>query len=329
MEFVTIEAQAEQAVIAPEAGFQCRSYRVGSLDIVAGPKDPEADWKAHPFRSGIPILFPWPGRIADGRFSYRGRDIQLQINDPSHNCAIHGLIYNRVFHITRRGPYFVAGRLDSRTDTELSKLWPFPFVLDLDYEVGNGLRFHAAVENVGDGPMPLGIGAHPYFHAPLDPRGTRAAMQVEADIDRHWQLDQRLLPSGALEAPAGRLDVRRPVTLGGDTYDDAYTLASKRGERMARLIDPQLKMALELRAAPIFHHFVLFAPPSPERRGARAVHLRTERIQPRSQRRRHRHARAATGRALRSVIRNSPQRPLNFGSRRCTSAAAPSRKSSV
>ena len=46
--------------------------------------------------------------------------------------------------------------------------------------------------------------------------------------------------------------MRHPVTLGGDTYDDAYTLDPKRGERAARLIDPQLKMALELRAAPIF-----------------------------------------------------------------------------
>jgi aldose 1-epimerase len=264
VEFVTIEAQAEHAVIVPEAGFQCRSYRVGSMDIVAGPKDPEADWKAHPFRSGIPILFPWPGRIADGQFSYRGRTIQLPINDPSHNCAIHGLIYTRVFQITRKGPYFVAARLDSRTDSELSALWPFPFVLDLDYEVGNGLRFRAAVENVGDGPMPFGIGAHPYFHAPLDPRGARAAMEVEGDIDRHWQLDARLLPSGAIEAPAGRFDVRRPVALGIDTYDDAYSLNPKRGERAARLIDPQLKMALELRAAPVFRNLVVYAPSSPE-----------------------------------------------------------------
>lgn len=264
MEFITIEAQAESAVIAPEAGFQCRSYRVGSLDVVAGPKDPEADWKAHPFRSGIPILFPWPGRVADGRFSYRGREVQLPINDPSHNCAIHGLTYNRVFQVTRRGPYFVAARLDSRADADLTKLWPFPFVLDLDYEIGNGLRLHAAVENVGDGPMPFGIGAHPYFHAPLDPKGTRAAIEVEGDIDRHWQLDARLLPSGELAVAQGRFDLRRPVKLGLDTLDDAYTLDAKRGERAARMIDPQLKMALELRAAPIFRHLVVFAPPAPD-----------------------------------------------------------------
>jgi aldose 1-epimerase len=264
MEFVTIEAQAERAVIAPEAGFQCRDYRVGSIDIVAGPKDPEADWKAHPFRSGIPILFPWPGRIADGRFSYHGRDIELPINDPTHNCAIHGLIYNHVFQITRKGPYFVAGRLDSRTDADLSAMWPFPFVLDLDYEVGNGLRFHAAVENVGDAPMPFGIGAHPYFHAPLDARGKRAEIKVQGEIDRHWQLDARLLPTGALEAPVGRLDIRSPVALERETLDDAYTLDSKRGQRAARMIDPQLKMALELRAAPIFRNLVVFAPPAPD-----------------------------------------------------------------
>lgn len=264
MEFVTIEAQAERAVIVPEAGFQCRSYRVGALDIVAGPQDPATDWKAHPFRSGIPILFPWPGRIRDGRFSYRGREIQLPINDPTHNCAIHGLTYNRVFQITRRGPYFIAARLDSRTDADLSTLWPFPFVLDLDYEIGNGLRLHAGVENVGTAPMPFGFGAHPYFHAPLDPRGTRTAMQVQGDIERHWQLDARLLPTGAMEAPVGKFDIRKPVTLGSDTYDDAYRLDSTRGERAARLIDLQLKMALELRAAPIFRTLVVYAPPSPE-----------------------------------------------------------------
>jgi aldose 1-epimerase len=264
VEFIAIEAQAERALIAPGWGFQCGSYRVGTLDVVAGPKDPDADWKAHPFRSGIPILFPWPGRIADGRFTYRGRALEFPINDPSHNCAIHGLTYNRAFEVTRRGPYFVAARFDSRTDADFAKLWPFPFVLDLDYEIGNGLRLHAALENVGAGPMPFGIGAHPYFHAPLDPNGARAAIEVESDVDRHWQLDARLLPTGELAAPSGRLDLRRPITLGSDNLDDAYTLNANRGECAARMIDRRLKMALELRAAPIFRNLVVFAPPSPD-----------------------------------------------------------------
>ena len=262
MEFVTIEAQAERAVIAPEAGFQCLSYKVGALDIVAGPKDPAAEWSQHPFQTGIPILFPWPGRIKDGKFSYRGRDLEFPINDPRHNCAIHGLIYNQHFQVIRRGPFHVVGALDSRNSATLSKLWPFPFVLELDYQVGDGLRLRAIVTNVGNSPMPFGLGAHPYFHAPLDPQGTRAQMQIQGEVDRLWQTSEdRLLPTGELQTVSGRFDLTNPVTLGTETYDHPFTMTDKRGEIAARLIDPKLKMALELRASPQFRELVVYAPP--------------------------------------------------------------------
>jgi aldose 1-epimerase len=236
------------------------SYRVSSLEVVAGPADP-VEWQEKPFRSGIPLLFPWPGRIRDGQFSWRGRDVRLPINDPNHNCAIHGLSYKHAFKVIRRGPYFVGGRLDSAEQPELSRIWPFPFALELDYEIGAGLRLHFAVENTGPGPMPFGFGAHPYFHAPLDPQGARAAVQIQGQVDGHWQTDERLLPTGKLETLSGRLNLREPVTLGADTYDDPFRLSASRGECAARLIDPKLKMALELRAAPAFRELVVYAPP--------------------------------------------------------------------
>jgi aldose 1-epimerase len=260
VEFVTIEAQGERAVIVPQAGFQCLSYRVSSLEVIAGPADP-AEWQEKPFRSGIPLLFPWPGRIRDGIFSWRRRDIRLPINDPSHHCAIHGLTYKHAFKVTRRGPYFVAARLDSNDEPELSQAWPYPFVLELDYEIGAGLRLRLAVSNAGQSPMPFGFGAHPYFHAPLDPQGSRAAVQIQGKVDGRWQTDQRLLPTGKLEALTGPMDLRTPVTLGSQTYDDPFRLAVGRGECAARLIDPKLKMALELRAAPAFRDLVVYAPP--------------------------------------------------------------------
>jgi len=258
---VTIEAQGEQAIIVPQAGFQCFRYRVSSMDIVAGPDDP-AEWREKPFRSGIPLLFPWPGRIADGRFSYRGREVRLPINDPAHNCSIHGLIYDRTFAVVRRGPYYLSGRFDSAADADFSRIWPFPFVMELDYEVGGGLRLGVSVTNTGDGPMPIGFGAHPYFHAPLDPQGSRDAMQIQAEVDRHWHTNDRLLPDGDLAPLAGRFDLRSAVTLGKSSYDDPFRLDRGRGERAARLIDPMLeKMALELRAAPAYRELVVYAPP--------------------------------------------------------------------
>jgi aldose 1-epimerase len=260
VELITIEAQGERAVIVPQAGFQCLSYRVSSLEIIAGPSDP-SEWRQKPFRSGIPLLFPWPGRIRDGVFSWRGREVRLPINDPGHHCAIHGLIYRHAFKVTRRGPYYVSARLDSADEPELSHTWPYPFVLELDYEIGSGLRLHVAVANTGPAPMPFGFGAHPYFHAPLDPRGSRGAMQIEGQVEAHWQTDERLLPTGNLARPQGRTDLRAPVTLGDDSYDDPFRLDAARGERAARLIDPKLKMALEVRAAPAFRDLVVYAPP--------------------------------------------------------------------
>ncbi len=263
MELVTLEAQGEKAIIVPAAGFQCLGYSVSSLEIVAGPDTPEA-WKTQPFRSGIPILFPWPGRVADGRFTWRGRELTLPINDPSHHCAIHGLIYDRAFTITRSAPYYVSGRLDSRDDPELSRTWPFPFVLELDYELGAGLRLRAAVENVGGDPMPMGFGAHPYFRAPLGRGGERAAMQVEVAAERRWVLDQRLLPTGRLEALAGKFDLRSPRRFDAQNYDDAFQLAPAGSGCVGRLIDPNLKLAIEVNASAVFRQAVLYAPPQRE-----------------------------------------------------------------
>src|SRR5208337_4602792 len=82
MELITLESQSERAVIVPGAGCQCLSYRVGTLDVIAGPESPDA-WRAHPHRGGIPILFPWPGRVAGARFAFKGREYRLPVNEPA------------------------------------------------------------------------------------------------------------------------------------------------------------------------------------------------------------------------------------------------------
>jgi len=264
LELITLEAQSERAVIVPSAGCQCLSYRAGALEIIAGPANPDA-WREHPHRGGIPILFPWPSRVAGARFTFKGREYRLPVNEPARGNAIHGFACERAFRVTRRGPYFVTATLDSSDYSDLSSIWPWPFVLEIDYEVGNGLRLKARVTNTGDALMPFGFGAHPYFHAPLDPAGARDAMLIQLDADARWPLDANLIPTGALEPLAGRYDLRAPRPVGIETYDDAFRMApiSKRGNDAprARLLDPSLKVALEVRADPAFEDFVVYAPP--------------------------------------------------------------------
>jgi aldose 1-epimerase len=264
VELITLEAQSERAVIVPEAGCQCLSYRAGTLDVIAGPASPDA-WREHPHRGGIPILFPWPGRVAGARFTFKGREYRLPINEPARGHAIHGFACERAFRVTRRGPYFVTAILDSSDYPDLNAIWPWPFALEIDYEVGNGLRLKARVTNTGDSIMPFGFGAHPYFHAPLNPKGISDALLIQLDANARWPLDARLIPTGATGPLAGKYDLRAPRPIGTDTYDDAFRMAPLSSDDAsaprARLIDPSLKAALDIRADAAFGDFVVYAPP--------------------------------------------------------------------
>ena len=262
MELITLEADGERAVIVPGAGCQCLGYRAGMLEVIAGPANPDA-WREHPHRGGIPILFPWPGRVAGACFTFEGREYRLPVNDPAHGHAIHGLACERAFRVMRRGPCFVTAILDSSDYADLNSIWPWPFVLEIDYEVGNGLRLKARITNSGDLVMPFGFGAHPYFHAPLNPKGVRDAMLIELDANARWPLDARLIPTGDAERLAGKYDLRAPRPLGADTYDDAFRMvpiAGRTSVPRARLIDPSLEIALEIGADPAFGEFVVYAP---------------------------------------------------------------------
>ncbi len=261
MDLITLEADSERAVIVPGAGCQCLSYSVGSLDVIAGPPSPDF-WLAHPHRGGIPILFPWPSRIDGARFTFQGIEYLLPVNEPSLGNAIHGFACERPFRVTRQGPHYVTAILDSSEHPDLKSIWPWPFILEITYEVGNGLRLRARITNSGNSTMPFGFGAHPYFHAPLDPRASRAAITVQLDADSRWPLDARMIPTGPPVPLAGKYDLRTARPLGAETYDDAFRMSpgADASAPRARMVDPSLKLAVEVRADPAFGHFVIYAP---------------------------------------------------------------------
>jgi aldose 1-epimerase len=261
MQLIAIEAQNERALIVPEAGCQCFSYTVGALDVIAGPSSPEV-WRRHPHRGGIPILFPWPGRIADARFNWKGREYRVPMNEPARGAALHGFACERAFKVVRRQPASISSMLDSADYPEIASFWPWPFALETEYEVGNGLKLNVRIRNHGDEPMPFGFGAHPYFHTLFGSTGERGAM-LEIDAEARWPLDSRLLPTGPAEPLAGKYDLRSPRVLGSQTYDDVFRMeqSSDRSKPRARLMDPSKKVAFEVFADPVFRDFCVYAPP--------------------------------------------------------------------
>jgi galactose mutarotase-like enzyme len=110
--------------------------------------------------------------------------------------------------------------------------------------------------------MPFGFGAHPYFHAPLGPRASRAAISLQLDANSRWPLDASMIPSGPPIPLTGKYDLRVPRPLDADTFDDAFRMspAADPSAPRARMIDPSLNLVVEVRADPAFGDFVVFAP---------------------------------------------------------------------
>src|SRR5262249_40073351 len=105
------------------------------------------------------VLLPWPNRIADGVYSFDGREHQLDLTEPTKRNAIHGLV---------RWASRTAAERDASRVRMAHRPHPrpgSPFTLDLavDYALGDdGLTVHTTATNLGGEPCPFGAGAHPY-----------------------------------------------------------------------------------------------------------------------------------------------------------------------
>jgi galactose mutarotase-like enzyme len=102
---------------------------------------------------------------------------------------------------------------------DVTGLAEFPFDHRVEVEAalsGSRLTLTTTVTPLGDRPVPISFGYHPYFVLPGVPR---AEWQVELPVREHLLLDENQIPTGERE-PAGDLD----GPLGERTFDDGYTV---------------------------------------------------------------------------------------------------------
>ena len=167
-------ASTVRAEVWPTWGFNCLRWQVRRGGEWSGVLFTAPDWETNPVptRSGHPILFPFPGRLREGKLPTPGKTYQLPLTDSTKQHAIHGF--------TPRNPWRVigsSGGSDSASVTGQFNLrkdlpaalnhWPADFNLNITYRLSpDRLRVEAAVENLGPAPLPFGLGYHPYFRLP-------------------------------------------------------------------------------------------------------------------------------------------------------------------
>ncbi len=140
-------------------------------------------------------LMPFPNRIADGSYRFKGTNYQLNksVHDSRH--ALHGFFYQL---------WAEDIALDNRENEILLTIdhqyhadqvgFPFPFDTTITYRITTAGLFETTIEvtNTGDGKMPFGIGWHPYFV--LDQKLTQ--LKVDVGALNHVELDGKQIPTG-------------------------------------------------------------------------------------------------------------------------------------
>ncbi len=192
-------------------------------------------------------LAPWSNRIPNGRFRFADRDFEVRINLTKEPVAIHGDVKDRPWKVLNRNSSLDC-TFDSREFADVN--FPFPFVVRVEHVLENQkyiTKMH--FENVGDTPMPAGMGIHPYFVRELlgetDP-------QLQFNAAGVYLPDKTKVPLKAAGSIPPELDFSTATTITDQVIDHGYAGW-----------DGQLTLTwgahrLRLRASPVFTHFVLF-----------------------------------------------------------------------
>ena len=245
-----IEIRAgDRRVVVVEVGAGLRSYTVAGKDVLDGYSVEEMA------RSGRgQVLIPWPNRIQDGTYEFRGAQHQLPVNEIGARNAIHGLV--------RWVSWRTAEREDDRVVLEHTLRpqpgYPFSLALRLEYSLSEtGLRVTTTATNVGREECPYGNGMHPYLTL-----GTESvdSLVLQAPGRTVLRTDDRGIPVDAEPVEGTTYDFGNAGPIGAAKLDHAFTDLERDADGLARveLTDPGSGRSLSLWVEESYPYLQLF-----------------------------------------------------------------------
>ncbi len=258
-----------RARISVGQGFNCFSWQPVLSD---GPREmlwADAGFETgekRPSGSGIPLLFPFPGRIGGAKFTFDGRDYQLEPGD-AHGNAIHGFVLNRPWRVVEKTDSRVVGEFQASVDdAKILDHWPADFLLRVSYEVrGRELLSDIHYENTGDGPLPCGFATHTYFRLPLTEGAAVADTIVTAPVHKFWPLEH-MIPTGQTQSVAPSEQLAAGLRLADHQFDTVFTDMRLDADGLVRtkLTDPANERTFTQTFDTSFTQCVVYTPPHRE-----------------------------------------------------------------
>lgn len=257
------ESTGASAEIIASLGFNCFRFTPildgKPLDVLWSLPDFESG-NVRASSSGIPILFPFPGRIAGRRFAWEGKTYELEAGDKFGN-AIHGFCHTRAWRVIECSANRAVGQFHAwRDDPTLKDHWPADFRITATYELaGNSLRMDYLVENPCDVALPCGLGTHPYFQLALGAESLGETL-VQVPATEKWELVQ-MLPTGRRLPLEQARELAQGARFRGLQFDDVLAgLAFQDGWCTASLSAPGANRRVTIRFNDTFRECVLFTP---------------------------------------------------------------------
>ncbi len=215
------------------------------------------------------VLIPFPGRVAEGRYTFAGQAYQMQKNDKEGPNAIHGFLRQIIWDTEAADADSVTFTTAFAADAHAG--YPFALSARVSYTLtGDGLACAFSVTNTGDAPAPVGAGFHPYFTAGA---GLIDADTLEVPFETFLEFDAGLIPTGRVLPVAGTpVDFLAPRALGATVFNTCYARPRRGadGRACVRLSDGQTGRALSVWMDAAFDYVVLYSgdplPPDHSRR---------------------------------------------------------------
>jgi aldose 1-epimerase len=265
------DRETVRAEVWPMWGFNCLRWQLRQTDgSWSGILYTMPDWETNPVptRSGHPILFPFPGRLRDGRLFANGHTFQLPLLDSTKQHAIHGFTPRNPWRVTAMtatpDSASITGSFDLAEDLPAAiHQWPANFTLTVTYRLAaDRLTVEATVLNRGEVELPFGLGYHPYFRLPGVPDADVGGHILQAYVAKLWQVDANALPTGNVVDVPNELDFRTPRPIGATALDHVLSGVTTTGafRELAVLAHPDSPGRLRLFADAAFRELVLFTP---------------------------------------------------------------------
>lgn len=179
------------------------------------------------------LLAPWPNRLANGTYSYKGQQYKSDKLDAYGN-AIHGLLYDRDLQVEKQTDSSVTFKHLFGQD----HFYPFAVELSVTYELlEHELVVTATAENRGDS-APFGIGFHPYFLAGEN-------FRVSSSFTKQILVDENLIPSSSMEISG--------VDYSGGNLDSCFV-----GSNLTRMTTDNF--SIEVKLIEGYTHTMLYRP---------------------------------------------------------------------